>query len=73
MDSERGFFFVRLMSHKLSGGTAAPCGSRFVGRILSVVDACRQQKRGVLEYLGDCHSAALGGGLPLAACVAVQS
>lgn len=44
---------------KTSGGTDSPNGSRFVERILSVVATCRQQRQNVLEYLTECHRAAL--------------
>jgi transposase len=46
---------------KSSGGTDSEAGSRFVERILSVVATCRQQARNVLDYLTDCHQAALEG------------
>ena len=46
---------------KTSGGTDSATGSRFVGRILSVVATCRQQGRNVWDYLTDCHRAALAG------------
>jgi transposase len=39
---------------KSSGGTASCDGSRFVERVLSVVATCRQQSRGVLDYLTAC-------------------
>jgi transposase len=44
---------------KSSGGTNSETGSRFVERILSVVATCRQQARNVLDYLTNCHQAAL--------------
>jgi transposase len=44
---------------KSSGGTNSETGSRFVERILSVVATCRQQTRNVLDYLTNCHQAAL--------------
>jgi len=37
-----------------SGGTGSPEGSRFVERILTVVETCRRQGRKVLDYLGAC-------------------
>src|SRR3954447_20217161 len=46
---------------KSSGGTASEWGSRFVERVLSVVDTCRQQGRNVLEYLSRCFQARLEG------------
>jgi transposase len=42
---------------KTSGGTASPAGSRFVERVLSVVQTCRQQGRNVLEFLSACIEA----------------
>jgi transposase len=36
---------------KLSFGTQSAHGSRFVATILTVVETCRQQSRGVVEYL----------------------
>jgi transposase len=42
---------------RISGGTDSESGSRFVERMLSIVATCRQQKRGVLEYLERCHCA----------------
>jgi transposase len=39
---------------KGSGGTDSQRGSRFVERILSVRETCRQQGRGLLEYLVEC-------------------
>jgi transposase len=46
---------------RISGGTDSEVGSRFVERMLSAVATCRQQKRGVLDYLTRCHRARLGG------------
>lgn len=46
---------------KLSGGTDSEPGSRFVGRMLSVVATCRQQDRNALEYLTRCYQAHLDG------------
>lgn len=46
---------------RISGGTDSEAGSRFVERVLSAVATCRQQKRGVLEYLTRCHRARLIG------------
>jgi transposase len=46
---------------RISGGTDSEAGSRFVERMLSAVATCRQQKRGVLEYLTSCHRARLDG------------
>jgi transposase len=42
---------------RISGGTASESGSRFVERMLTVVATCRQQGRGVLEYLTSCFEA----------------
>src|SRR5512135_1462018 len=39
---------------RISGGTDSVRGSRFVERMLTVVAACRQQGRNVLEYLTSC-------------------
>src|SRR5438105_6309799 len=39
---------------KTSYGTDSSSGSRFVERVLTVVATCRQQSRGVLEYLVQC-------------------
>jgi transposase len=46
---------------KGSGGTDSPRGSRFVERVLSVRETCRQQGRSLLEYLVECCQARLGG------------
>jgi transposase len=46
---------------RISGGTDSEAGSRFVERMLSVVATCRQQGRGVLEYLTLCHQTRLDG------------
>jgi transposase len=46
---------------KGSGGTDSQRGSRFVERVLSVRETCRQQGRGVLEYLVECCQAQLQG------------
>ena len=45
---------------RISGGTDSEVGSRFVERMLSTLATCRQQKRGVLDYLTQCHQASLG-------------
>jgi transposase len=42
---------------KTSGGTDSPAGSRFVERILTVVETCRRQGRKVLDYLSGCIEA----------------
>jgi transposase len=44
---------------KGSGGTDSSRGSRFVERVLSVRETCRQQGRGLLEYLVECCQAHL--------------
>ena len=50
---------------KGSGGTDSPGGSRFVERVLSVRETCRQQGRGLLEYIVECCRAHLEGrGVP---------
>jgi transposase len=42
---------------KGSGGTDSSWGSRFVERVLSIRETCRQQGRGLLEYVvGCCHA-----------------
>jgi transposase len=46
---------------KGSGGTDSSRGSRFVERILSIRETCRQQGRGLLEYLVECCQAHLEG------------
>ena len=42
---------------KGSGGTDSRRGSRFVERVLSVRETCRQQGRSLLEYLLECCQA----------------
>jgi transposase len=46
---------------KGSGGTDSSRGSRFVERVLSVRETCRQQGRGQLGYLVECCQAHLAG------------
>src|SRR5436190_20885760 len=46
---------------KGSGGTDSRRGSRFVERVLSARETCRQQGRGLLEYLVNCCQAHLEG------------
>jgi transposase len=46
---------------KGSGGTDSSRGSRFVERVLSVRETCRQQGRGLLDYLMACCQAQLEG------------
>jgi len=46
---------------KGSGGTDSGRGSRFVERVLSVRETCRQQGRGLLVYLAECCQARLEG------------
>jgi transposase len=43
-----------VLLRKTSGGTDSPQGSRFVERVLTVVDSCRRQGKKVLEYLSAC-------------------
>jgi transposase len=50
-----------VMWRKTSHGTESEVGSRFVENILSVVATCRQQGRGVLEYLTACCQSRLQG------------
>src|SRR3954451_8507998 len=49
---------------KGSGGTDSSRGSRFVERVLSVQESCRQQGRGLLDYLVECCQASLKGKCP---------
>lgn len=46
---------------KGSGGTDSQRGSRFVERVLSVRETCRQQGRGLMAYLEECCQARLEG------------
>jgi transposase len=46
---------------RISGGTDSEAGSRFVERMLSAVATCRQQDRGVLDFLTACLKARLDG------------
>jgi transposase len=46
---------------KLSFGTQSAEGSRFVERLLTVVETCRRQKRNVLSWLVDAVKARLAG------------
>jgi transposase len=39
---------------KTSGGTDSAQGSRFVERVLTVIDTCRKQGKNALDYLCDC-------------------
>ncbi len=43
-----------VLLRKISGGTASAAGSRFVERVLTVVDSCRRQGKDVLAYLSAC-------------------
>jgi transposase len=49
---------------KGSGGTGSSRGSRFVERVLSIRETCRQQGLSTLGYLTTCCSAALRGVAP---------
>jgi transposase len=49
---------------KGSGGTDSSRGSRFVERVLSIRETCRQQGISLLEYLATCCQARLDGGRP---------
>jgi transposase len=49
---------------KGSGGTDSERGSRFVERVLSIRETCRQQGRNVLDCLTECCRAYLQGGVP---------
>ncbi len=42
---------------KTSGGTDSPTGSRFVERVLTVVETCRRQGKKALDYLSGCIEA----------------
>jgi transposase len=55
---------------KTSGGTDSPQGSRFVERVLTVIDTCRKQGKKALDYLCDCVHAWRHGRAPpfLVAC-----
>ena len=44
---------------KSSGETASERDSRFVSRLLGVVETCRQRGRSVLEYLTSCFEASV--------------
>jgi transposase len=46
---------------KLSLGTASEAGSRFVERLLSVVETCRRRGESVASYLTACFVAKRGG------------
>jgi transposase len=46
---------------KGSGGTDGSRGSRFVERVLSIRETCRQQGRGLLVYIEECCRASLAG------------
>jgi transposase len=54
-----------VLCRKGSGGTDSNRGSRFVERVLSIRETCRQQGRGFLEYLVKCCQAHLEGKDPL--------
>ena len=42
---------------ELSPGTAGEAGSRFVERLLSMVETCRQRRRAAAAYLAACFEA----------------
>jgi transposase len=46
---------------KGSGGTDSQRGSRFVERVLSIRETCRQQRRSLLDYLVACCQASVTG------------
>lgn len=54
--AERALRFA-VIWRRISAGTDSEGGSRFVERTLSVVATCRQQGRGVQEYLTSCFEA----------------
>jgi transposase len=60
---ERGFRHAAQW-RRTSHGTASAAGSRFVEHLLTVVAPCRQQGRGVLEYLTTCCQAHQHGEAP---------
>ena len=43
-----------VLLRKTSGGTDSASGSRFVERVLTVVESCRRQGKEVLAYLSAC-------------------
>lgn len=49
---------------KTSGGTDSESGSRFVERVLTVIESCRQQRRDVLSFLTDAIQATRVGAQP---------
>ena len=49
---------------KISGGSDSAAGSRFVERILTVVETCHRQGKKVLDYLSSCIEAARLGQTP---------
>jgi transposase len=58
--SERPAVLLR----KTSGGTDSPEGSRFVERVLTVIDTCRKQGKRAVDYLCDCIHARRHGRAP---------
>jgi transposase len=46
-----------VLLRKTSGGTASAAGSRFVERVLTVVETCRRQGKQALDYLMACLEA----------------
>jgi transposase len=46
---------------KLSFGTQSSAGSRFVERLLTVMETCRRQKRNVFSWLVDAVEARFAG------------
>jgi hypothetical protein len=46
---------------KLSFGTQSAAGSRFVERLLTVVETCRRQKRNVLSWMVEAVEARFAG------------
>jgi transposase len=46
-----------VMLRRICGGTDSPQGSRFVERVLTVVQTCRRQGKKVLDYLSACIEA----------------
>jgi transposase len=57
----RGYPALRhaVIWRKLSFGTQSAAGSRFVERMLSVIETCRQQGRSVLQFVSWCRRSLL--------------
>jgi transposase len=55
---------LAVLLRKVSGGTDSAAGSRFVERVLTVVQTCCRQGKNVLDYLCECLVASREGRLP---------